>query len=171
MTMSVKHSFSSIPFNFMRIKNLSILGILAFLVVLAGCGKAGKSSRGGVPNDGQLHGIALTKKYVMPKPPGMVYVPPGTFHMGPSDEDINYAYTARNKQVSINGFWMDATEITNNEYRQFVWWVRDSIGATLLQYGKEVDGTFNIDWKKAKTIKWDDRSEERRVGKECRSRW
>jgi formylglycine-generating enzyme required for sulfatase activity len=38
--------------------------------------------------------------------------------MGPSDEDMNFAYTARNKQVSINSFWMDATEMTNNEYRQ-----------------------------------------------------
>jgi Uncharacterized conserved protein len=82
----------------------------------------------------------------------MVYVPPGTFHMGPSDEDVNYAYTARNKQISINGFWMDATEITNNEYRQFVYWVRDSIAATHLQYGKEVDGRFVIDWKKRRLL-------------------
>jgi gliding motility-associated lipoprotein GldK len=88
----------------------------------------------------------------------MVYIPPGTFHMGPSDEDINYAYTARNKQVSINGFWMDATEITNNEYRQFVNWVRDSTAATLMQYGKEVDGKFQIDWKKTQTIKWGDKA-------------
>jgi len=78
--------------------------------------------------------------------------------MGPSDEDINYAYTARNKQVSINGFWMDATEITNNEYRQFVNWVRDSTAATMLQYGKEVDGKFQIDWKKTQTIKWGDKA-------------
>jgi gliding motility-associated lipoprotein GldK len=78
--------------------------------------------------------------------------------MGPSDEDINYAYTARNKQVSINGFWMDATEITNNEYRQFVNWVRDSTAATLMQYGKEVDGKFQIDWKKTATIKWGDKA-------------
>ena len=42
----------------------------------------------------------------------MVYVPTGTFHMGPSDEDVNYTFTARNKSVSISGFWMDATEIT-----------------------------------------------------------
>ena len=76
-------------------------------------------------------------KYNLTKPPGMVYIPPGTFHMGPSDEDVNYAYTARNKQVSINGFWMDATEITNNEYRQFVNWVRDSTAAKLMSYGKE----------------------------------
>jgi len=139
----------------MKMKNLSALTALVALIS-TGCGKVGKSS--GAPNDGQLHGVSSATRYTMSKPPGMVYVPPGTFHMGPSDEDVNYAYTARNKQISINGFWMDATEITNNEYRQFVQWVRDSIGATLLQYGKEVDGTFNVDWKKAKTIKWDDKA-------------
>jgi len=88
----------------------------------------------------------------------MVYIPPGTFHMGPSDEDVNFAYTARNRQTSISGFWMDATEITNNEYRQFTNWVRDSIAATLMQYGKDVDGHFQIDWKKASTIKWGDKA-------------
>ncbi|MEO6314189.1 MAG: SUMF1/EgtB/PvdO family nonheme iron enzyme [Chitinophagaceae bacterium] len=88
----------------------------------------------------------------------MVYIPPGTFHMGPSDEDVNYAYTARNKQVSINGFWMDATEITNNEYRQFVQWVRDSTAAKLMGFVKSVDGVDMIDWKKATTIKWGDKS-------------
>ncbi|THU41452.1 gliding motility-associated lipoprotein [Niastella caeni] len=140
----------------MKMKNLSALTALVAMIA-TGCGKVGKSSKG-APNDGQLHGVSAAPKYSMTKPPGMVYIPPGTFHMGPSDEDVNYAYTARNKQISINGFWMDATEITNNEYRQFVQWVRDSIGATLLQYGKEQDGTFSIDWKKAKTIKWEDKA-------------
>jgi gliding motility-associated lipoprotein GldK len=88
----------------------------------------------------------------------MVFIPPGTFHMGPSDEDMNFSFTSRNKQVSINGFWMDATEITNNEYRQFTSWVRDSIAATLMQMGKDVDGKFVIDWKKAQAIKWEDKA-------------
>ena len=88
----------------------------------------------------------------------MVYIPPGTFHMGPSDEDMNYAFTSRNQQISISGFWMDVTEITNNQYRQFTNWVRDSIAATQLQYGKDVDGRFQIDWKKAATIKWGDKA-------------
>ena len=109
----------------MKNKFFTTLAVVA--VVLPSCGKFGKSK--GLPNDGQLHGVAPEARYVLPKPPGMVYIPPGTFHMGPSDEDVNYTYTARNKQVSINGFWMDATEITNNEYRQFTNYVRDSIGA------------------------------------------
>lgn len=151
-----KHYFCPIPFNKMKMKNLPTLMALAAMSLVAGCGKSGKSR--GLPADGQLHGVAPASKYNLTKPPGMIYIPPGTFHMGPSDEDVNYAYTARNKQISINGFWMDATEITNNEYRQFTNWVRDSIAATLMQYGKEVDGQFRVDWKKAQTIKWGDKA-------------
>jgi len=141
----------------MKMKNLSTLMILSALLMAAGCGKIGKSHKG-LPDDGQLHGVAPASSYNLTKPPGMVYIPPGTFHMGPSDEDVNFAYTARNRQTSINGFWMDATEITNNEYRQFTNWVRDSIAATFMQYGKEVDGKFQVDWKKAQTIKWGEKA-------------
>jgi sulfatase modifying factor 1 len=139
----------------MKMKSLLLnLVLLAMLsLVFASCGKLGKSSKG-LPNDGQLHGVAPGGKYALPKPPGMIYIPQGTFHMGPSDEDINYAFTARNKQVSINGFWMDATEITNNEYRQFTDWVRDSIAGEKLGY-KSKDGN-TLDWKKIQTIKWGD---------------
>jgi gliding motility-associated lipoprotein GldK len=77
--------------------------------------------------------------------------------MGPSDEDPAYAFSARNRSVSISGFWMDATEITNNEYRQFVQWVRDSIAARELGYVKnDKSGNEMVDWTKVKTIKWSD---------------
>jgi gliding motility-associated lipoprotein GldK len=66
--------------------------------------------------------------------------------MGPSDEDINYMFTARNKEVTVQGFYMDATEITNNEYRQFVYWVRDSIAHKLLGQVKKVNDAEYIDW-------------------------
>ena len=136
---------------------LSLVPILA-ITFLSGC-KLGKSKSGSLKNDGQLHGVAPGTKYSLPKPPGMVYIPSGTFHMGPSDEDVNYAFTARNKQVSISGFWMDATEITNNEYRQFTNWVRDSIAAKLMGYVKQgADGNEYIDWKQADKIKWGDKA-------------
>ena len=142
-----------------------LLGVIAIAAIffLSGCGLLGKSKSKSksLANDGQLHGVAPASRYVLPKPPGMVYIPPGTFHMGPSDEDVNYAFTARNKQVSIQGFWMDATEITNNEYRQFTNWVKDSIAAKLLgaPYVKQnADGTEIIDWKQASHIKWGDKT-------------
>lgn len=139
----------------MKVTFLTTMLIAA--VILAGCGKFGKSK--GLPNDGQLHGVAPAGRYILPKPPGMVYIPPGTFHMGPSDEDINFTYTARNKQVSISGFWMDATEITNNEYRQFTNYVRDSIAAKLMGFVKQgTDGNEYIDQAKMNSIKWNDKA-------------
>ncbi len=143
--------------NPMRKYILSFLQIFVIAFLAVGCSKIGKKSKG-LPNDGQVHGVAPVEKPGLTKPLGMVYVPPGTFHMGPSDEDVSYAITSRNKQVSIQGFWMDATETTNNQYRQFVYWVRDSLSATLLGLTKNVDGIDYVDWTKAKTIKWSDKA-------------
>src|SRR3954468_5345054 len=141
----------------MRSKLFAFAAITALALGLAGCSKKGKAK--GVPDNGQLVGASYGNIQGMSKPLGMVYVSPGTFHMGPSDEDVNFAYTARNKEVSISGFWMDATEITNNEYRQFVYYVRDSLAAVRLGYMKaSPDGDTAIDWKKASAIKYTDRN-------------
>ncbi|MBS1730209.1 MAG: SUMF1/EgtB/PvdO family nonheme iron enzyme [Bacteroidetes bacterium] len=142
----------------MKSRLLTIATLFAFIILASSCFKKGKT-KGLVPDDGQLHGVAPSTKASMTKPPGMVYIPPGTFHMGPSDEDVNYNYTARNKQVSISGFWMDATEITNNQYRQFVWWTKDSLAAVQLGYFKQgQESDTAVDWAKARTIKWNDKA-------------
>ena len=116
----------------MKNQLLSCLTIAALSVLAVSCGKSKSSSKS--TNNGQLVGAAYGAKQNNNTHLGMVMIPQGTFHMGPSDEDINYAYTARNRQVSISGFWMDATEVTNSEYKQFVFYVRDSIAATVLNY-------------------------------------
>lgn len=146
-----------LPSKLNTMKNTLFITVAVLAIILSGCGKFGKSK--GLPKDGQVYGVAPTGKYSLPKPPGMVYIPPGTFHMGPSDEDVNYAFTARNKQVSISGFWMDATEITNNEYRQFTKWVTDSIAGRLLNLVKQGgEGTEELDWAKIDQIKWNDKA-------------
>ncbi len=76
--------------------------------------------------------------------------------MGPNDEDVNYSFTARNKSISISGFYMDATEITNNEYRQFVNWVIDSMAHVLMGHVKNDNGVDYVDWKQK--INWKDKS-------------
>jgi gliding motility-associated lipoprotein GldK len=46
--------------------------------------------------------------------------------MGKSDDDFVAVNDAPTKTVTVRSFYMDETEITNAEYRQFVHWVRDS---------------------------------------------
>jgi gliding motility-associated lipoprotein GldK len=78
-------------------------------------------------DNGELVGVQGRKAYVEPDPFGMLFIPTGSFVMGPSDQDLSFSQNAQSKTVSVDAFWMDETEITNNEYRQFVHWVRDSI--------------------------------------------
>ncbi len=65
-----------------------------------------------------------------PLPYGMVYIQRGSFQLGPSDDEI--IDDTKMRSITVEAFWMDDTEITNNEYRQFVYWVRDSIARRLL---------------------------------------
>jgi len=77
--------------------------------------------------------------------------------MGPSDQDINYSLTTQAKTVTVPAMYMDNTEITNNEYRQFVYWVRDSLAHRLLggeHLVEEGEYGEHINWKEK--IKWDD---------------
>ena len=80
-------------------------------------------------------------------PIGMVYVPSGAYQSGEDDEDIMGLHTARKKTVSVQSFYMDATEISNNEYRQFVDWVKDSIAREKLyrrSYGADAEQWVQI---------------------------
>ena len=52
--------------------------------------------------------------------------------MGKSEEDMAQVQNAPTRTVTVRSFYMDDTEITNSEYRQFVEWVKDSIVRTKL---------------------------------------
>src|SRR5690349_16850737 len=100
-------------------KNITLAVSAIALMALASCGSSG--------NGGQLVGAPTQLNYKNPTPVGMVYVPTGVLKMGNSDEDISGKNDALIRTAQISGFYMDATEISNQEYRQFTNWIRDSI--------------------------------------------
>ena len=75
----------------------------------------------------ELTGAEGRKPFYPEVPTGMTYIPAGGFTMGLHEQDMMQVDDARPKVVTISAFYMDQTEISNNEYRQFVEWVRDSI--------------------------------------------
>lgn len=93
------------------------------LAILSSCKNTG---------NGELIGVSKRPKFYQPDPYGMTFIPLGSYTMGIGDEDIPYSQMNNPKTVSVASFYMDETEITNNEYRQFVNWVRDSIARRLL---------------------------------------
>ena len=99
-----------------------LLSSIAFVFLLTSCGSKTK---------GELVG-AKGKKWYPEKPYGMELIPRGAFIMGKSEEDQAKTLNAPTKTVTVRSFYMDDTEITNSEYRQFVEWVQDSIIRTQL---------------------------------------
>ena len=68
------------------------------------------------------------KRYIEPVPHGMKLIPGGTVVIGSDDEDARlWDPNSQTKSITVNPFYMDETEITNAEYRQFIQWVRDSL--------------------------------------------
>lgn len=141
-----------------NMKKLFVL--LAATALLSACNTGG---------DGELTGVTGRAPWYDQTPYGMVLIPQGSFTMGPSDNDVPWALNAQSKTVSVAPFWMDETEITNNEYRQFVYWVRDSLAYRLLgeqideyliredEFGEEIDPPY-INWEQE--INWKGQEEQ-----------
>ncbi len=102
----------------------TIFFILLTAVVYS-CGSSGN-------HKGELVGVDTKSKWHSEIPYGMVLVPGGTFTMGKQDEDALGALNTPARSVTVSPFYMDETEVTNSEYKQFVYWVRDSIVRTKL---------------------------------------
>ncbi len=127
-------------------KNVLKLALGILVVSMSSCGSQ---------ESGELTGVLDRPSWSGINPYGMVYVPSGTLLVGPSDQDVNSTFVQRPKTVSIQGFYMDETEITNNEYRQFVDWVRDSLAHQILGHVTTDDnGDEYIDWEM--DIDWED---------------
>lgn len=84
------------------------------------------TSTGSIGNGGELTGIGMTA-WNEPVPHGMVLIDRGSLKIGPDQQDSLWGTNIPTKEISVEAFWMDETEITNAKYRQFVFWVRDSI--------------------------------------------
>lgn len=132
--------------------------LLLFLAALAAsCGRS---------EGGQLVGVTSRPKWKGINPYGMVYVPSGSLTIGSGDEDISRSLVSQPKTISIQGFFMDDTEITNNEYRQFVDWVVDSLALRKLDLVLEESENDQsppqptLDWEARGDIDWEADGEE-----------
>ena len=98
------------------------VGLLLLLLIVSCAGsKLSSAGRGG-----EVTGVS-GKTFSEPTPYGMTLVKRGFLKMGIEKEDSLWGKETPVKEISVDGFWMDETEVTNSQYKQFVMWVRDSI--------------------------------------------
>ena len=103
-------------------KVTKILPLIVLSIALASCNKP----------VGELVGAGPSQSFTEANPYGMVFIKRGSFMMGANTQSAVFEQPDNIVMVTVDAFWMDETEITNNEYRQFVEWVRDSIARTRL---------------------------------------
>ena len=116
-------------------KMRKILYFISIAFLFGSCATSG--------GNGELVGVLGRPVWYQTDPYGMLYIPAGAFNMGQSDQDVPLTHYNETKTVSVGAFYMDQTEITNNEYRQFVDWVRDSIARRIL--GQEFPEEFLVE--------------------------
>ena len=105
-----------------------VFGVFIIALCLTGCFGSKSSLKGG----GEVVGVGGGKNFSEPTPYGMTLVKRGFLRMGMEKEDSLWGKKTPVKDISVDGFWMDETEVTNSKYKQFVLWVRDSILRTRL---------------------------------------
>ncbi|HXS35590.1 MAG TPA: SUMF1/EgtB/PvdO family nonheme iron enzyme [Flavipsychrobacter sp.] len=131
----------------MHLKNISLglLSIIPLLLLSPKCfSQRERATR-----------IKAYKGSTLPAPAGMAYVKGGSILIkyGQNDSD-----SSSYKQVSLSSFFIDKTEVSNAQYRQFVNWVIDSIAVTnylkddkYFKYNAHSDSFGRkINWRKVK---------------------
>ena len=106
-------------------KKFVFLSTIVMSLTLIACVGSQMGSMGNVQG-GEVTGVSGTA-INEPAPYGMVFVQRGSIKVGDESNDSLWGNSTPVKTVSVDAFWMDEAEVSNAKYRQFVFWVRDSI--------------------------------------------
>src|SRR5690606_33298399 len=58
--------------------------------------------------------------------PGLAFVQGGRFTMGMVEEDLSFERNNLPRTVSVSSFYMDETEVSNLDYREYLYWLSRS---------------------------------------------
>ncbi|GAB3938094.1 gliding motility lipoprotein GldJ [Mucilaginibacter myungsuensis] len=78
-------------------------------------------------NDKYNGGFQVFRKTHPAPGPGLIAIEGGTFVQGGSaGEDVTYEYNNTRKRKSISTFYMDETEVSNNDWREYLYWLQSN---------------------------------------------
>ena len=116
----------------MQLRNATswILGLFGAGALLGtGCTSAPSGATGWNYNDPANGGFENHAYGDQETGPGLVFVEGGTYTMGQVDDDVNFAWDNIPRRVTVSSFYMDATEVTNAYYREYLYWLERIHGA------------------------------------------
>ncbi|MEM7102200.1 MAG: SUMF1/EgtB/PvdO family nonheme iron enzyme [Bacteroidota bacterium] len=98
---------------------------VAALFLLSSCGKKKMSSSttGWKYNDTEWGGFEKLNYVGQATGPNLVLVEGGTFTMGMTEQDVMYDYHSVPRRVTVSSFYIDETEVSNINYREYLFWL------------------------------------------------
>lgn len=101
----------------------------AAVLLLVGCSKKGGSSTTGWNyNDPKWGGYEVSDNSAQGTAPGLVFIEGGSFVMGHVTEDTRYRWDNSAHTVTVSSFYLDECEVSNRDYREFVYWMNRAYG-------------------------------------------
>ena len=99
------------------------------IVLFANCKGADQSATTGWNyNDSAWGGFESAPGYDQMTPPGMVFIEGGSFVMGQTTDNVRYEWHNQPKRVTVSSFYMDECEVTNQDYREYLYWLNRVYG-------------------------------------------
>ena len=109
---------------------LGLLGICVALLTLNGCYYERSGSTGWAYNFTDNGGFERPAYFEQETGPGLIFIEGGTYTMGQVDDDLNYAWDNIPRRVSVSSFYMDETEVTNQFWLEYLWWLQRIYGSS-----------------------------------------
>jgi sulfatase modifying factor 1 len=109
----------------MKLLTNTALVLLVLSVTLSSCSKRQQSQKTGLSYNDRTNGGYLRFKQNHPTPgPGLVPIEGGTFVLGGSaDQDVTYEYNNVRRRVTVPSFYMDETEVSNQDWLDYLHWI------------------------------------------------
>jgi len=99
--------------------------VLGLSTLVSSCSKHQQSDKTGITYNDKKTGGYERFRQTHPTPgPGLVPIEGGTFVMGGSaDQDVTYDYNNVRRRVTVASFYMDETEVANQDWLDYMHWI------------------------------------------------
>ena len=97
--------------------------LMVLMTVMSSCKKEASPTTGWTYNDAKNGGFEVAPFVEQETGPGLVFIEGGTFVMGAMEEDVMKDWNNNPHRVSVASFYMDECEISNLDYREYLYWL------------------------------------------------
>ncbi len=103
------------------------LALLSVAMLASSCSNKQRSEKTGIPYNDKKFGYQKFRQTHPAPGPGLVAIEGGTFVLGGSaDQDVTFEYNNIRRRVTIPAFYMDEAEVSNQDWLDYLSWIRNT---------------------------------------------